>query len=147
MPVVEQNFQKSYYYFVRLLLWGKWTVIIFVDIDLVMLAIFRKLKNYYSSLTESRDWQKGQSRHFYTRMFYIEKICACVTWCYSSIYTIYKFLDMLIIGNLHWGYPLINCFKRYSEFGHMPFLERFSVLQLLTWNFILHTSHWVEVWT
>ena len=53
-------------------------------------------------------------------MFKIWKIYTCATCDYLLIHTIYKFSEIVSIGNLPLGYPLINRGYRWSHgFGQM----------------------------
>lgn len=58
-------------------------------------------------------------------MFKIRNICACATLNFSLMHTIYKFPDMIIVGNLHWGdhlhsflppfYGATGLFKKWAQ--------------------------------
>ena len=74
-------------------------------------------------------------------------LCACVTHQYSLKHTIYKFPDIVSVGNLHWGYPLTNGVNRWlDDCGFRNFPEMLSRVQLLTWNVNFNTTYKVDVW-
>ena len=48
--------------------------------------------------------------------------CVCENYNYSLLRIIYKFIDILWISNLHWGYILINeVGQRFYQFDHVSF--------------------------
>ena len=60
---------------------------------------------------------------------------------YSFIPTIYKFHDMVSVGNLHWGYLLINEVYRQRHVVTWLFPEIIFGVQFLTRNVYLYTSY------
>ena len=58
-----------------------------------------------------------------------------------------KFFDMVLVGNLHWGYSWqMRSLDDVMNVIRWIFLELLSDEQVLSWNPILQTSYEVEVW-
>ena len=56
-------------------------------------------------------------------MFEVWNICPCATLDYLLIHTISKFPSMVLVGHLHWGYPLIyGIYRSCNDYIHMTFL-------------------------
>ena len=62
------------------------------------------------------------TKFWYSDQMFSRNICAFATHDNFFIRTIYKYLDMVSVGNLHWGYPLKNGDTRWRhECGRMTF--------------------------
>ena len=70
--------------------------------------IFRTDWNFAIKFANSDPSFRFQISDFKILIFKIQNICTCSNYYYSLLFIIYKFLDMIWIWNLHWGYILIN---------------------------------------
>ena len=69
------------------------------------------------------------------------KICECAERDCLLIFTVFKYLGMILDGNLHWGYPLINGnSKWHCECGLMTFSGFFSAVSFLLAMSTPHTE-------
>ena len=85
---------------------------------------------------------KGSLEKFLHSLLKIWNICVCATHDYPLKHTIYKFHDIITVGNLHWGYHLVNGVLNYViEFVTLPYVATLYDEQILTWKFNLHTSY------
>ena len=70
-------------------------------------------------------WSKFQRKHFEIPIFKISNICACAHCNRLLLLMIYKFLVIIWMLNLHWGYILISKVGQwfYEWLDHVTFFE------------------------
>ena len=84
---------------------------------------YRKIQTRKNSVFGHFSRSESLVETFYTAMLEIWNLCTSTTRNYSLTHNIYKFLDIVSVGNLYWVYLLIDeVYGWRHEYVHVKFL-------------------------